>query len=230
MSDSVQEYMRLVNERPEWFLQPSAGTGMRLVLDESRIRSEEEKNGEKYGVMYDNSPYWIVLRDLVEPGYGYARVVYPAKTGGVVCIPVKDGKFCLLKIFRHGTRSYNGWEFPRGFNEGNLSVEDNARKELSEEILAGGAITGLRELGCICQDSGLCNGKAVVVIAQISDATAAKGHEGIDSLAWFSAAELCKMIRDRQIVDGFTLGAFALYMADRAGEGMEKDTEEHYAD
>lgn len=204
-ADHIQKYLSLAEEHPEWF---AGGSGLNIIMDEMRIREAEAEQGIPFGITFDNSPYWLTVRDLVEPGFGYARVLYPARTSGCVCIPRRtDGKYGLLRIFRHAPRIVS-LEFPRGFNEANLSPEENIKKELSEEMNA--SAESVKLLGTVRQDTGLCNGAATVYLAVVTDAKAAVGHEGIEKLFWLSRAELFRAIRDGQITDGFTLSSLML--------------------
>ena len=119
-ADHIQKYLSLAEKHPEWF---TGGSGLNIIMDERRIREAEAEQGIPFGITFDNSPYWMTVRDLVEPGFGYARVLYPARTSGCVCIPRRtDGKYGLLQIFRHAPRIVS-LEFPRGFNEANFSPE-----------------------------------------------------------------------------------------------------------
>lgn len=141
-------------------------------------------------------------------GYSYARVVYPqAGTNGPVAVPRREGRFGLLRIFRHAPRT-ECMEFPRGFAEKGLSPEENIRKELSEEM--GAAVREVRYLGSVRPDTGLSAGCAQVFLAEVEEAAAQVGHEGIRELVWLTEEELRQDIAAGGIIDGITLSALAL--------------------
>ena len=49
-----------------------------------------------------------------------------------VCVPVFEGRFVLLRQYRHAIREFQ-YGFPRGFGEAGVSVEENVREEIQEE-------------------------------------------------------------------------------------------------
>lgn len=143
--DSVAAYFALAQQRPDLFTPSSQ---IPLVMDPDRMRAFSAETGRPMGLVYDNRPYFMVLADLCTSGtrsYAYARVVYPqAGTNGAVAVPFRDGKFGLLRIFRHAPRT-ECLEFPRGFACPGLTPEENIRKELAEEM--GAQIKAVRFLG-----------------------------------------------------------------------------------
>lgn len=216
MKDPVEEYLELAERRPELFAPAPENTGLGIVLDEARIREFAARTGKPMGVLADNSPYWLAVRDLMEGGFGYARVIYPAATNGAVCIPRDHGRFGLLRMFRHPPRLDNSLEFPRGFNDKDLSPEENIRRELEEEM--GAVPKEVRALGVMRQDTGLCSGAVHVFVAEIETCRPAVGREGIRELLWLTAGELAEKVKAGLITDGFTLSALTLL---RIWEGRE---------
>ncbi len=209
--DSVAAYFALAQQRPDLFTPSSQ---IPLVMDPDRMRAFSAETGRPMGLVYDNRPYFMVLADLCTSGtrsYAYARVVYPqAGTNGAVAVPFRDGKFGLLRIFRHAPRT-ECLEFPRGFACPGLTPEENIRKELAEEM--GAQIKAVRFLGHVRADSGLSAGCAQVFLAEVEHAAAQVGHEGIRELIWLTEDELRAQIAGGTITDGFTLSALALYHA-----------------
>ena len=218
MADRIQKYMELVQARPELFLQSEL---IPLVLDESEMRSFEASSGKPMGVVYDNSPYYMVLADLCRGKKGcfsYARVVScNPKSAGTVAIPYCQGHFGLISIFRHGPRK-KMLEFPRGFAElPGLTLEENMRKELSEELGITPDNCTIVSIGHIVADSGLVSASARVFLAEFDSLpeTVLSGEEGITKFQWFTEAQFRKMIAKDMITDGFTLSAFAKYLTIR---------------
>jgi ADP-ribose pyrophosphatase len=135
-------------------------------------------------------------------------VVYPQSgTNGSVAIPRRAGKFGLLRLFRHAPR-VDCLEFPRGFGTEGLTPEENIRKELREEMQA--EVTGIQYLGNIRADTGLSSGYVQVFLAEVSEAEASVGHEGIRELVWLTKDELRQQIAAGEITDSFTLSALTL--------------------
>ena len=204
-----ERYLCLMKEREELFLPSEA---LHIITDPELIRDFSERTGRRFGVLYQ-SPYSMLVVDLVEDGSGkrfaYERVV-PTQKNGIVCMPVYDGKFLLLRQYRHSLRERQ-WGFPRGFGEQGLSAEENLRKEVQEEIVA--EVLRVALLGYVAPDSGLLSSKVSVFCCEITEPALMMGYEGIDSLCLLSKEELAQKIRDGEITDGFTLSAFALYTA-----------------
>lgn len=215
MLDRVSKYMELMNTRPNLFLQNER---IRLVLDESKIRKFEAESGKPMGIVYDNSPFYMVIADLCEGKnglYSYARVVScNPKSSGTVAIPYCNGYFGLLTIFRHAPRK-EMLEFPRGFSENlNLTVEQNIRKELSEEIGVDPESCKISSLGQVFADSGLASGCADLFVAEFETIpeTVLCQEEGISKFKWYSEKQIKTMIANNEITDGFTLSAYAKYI------------------
>lgn len=215
MKDSIQAYLELAESRPELFAPSDA---IPIVLDEAAIRAFSEARQKPMGIVYDNSPYYMVLADLCRGKRGdfsYARVVYcNSKSNGTVAIPCWNGKFGLLTIFRHAPRR-SGLEFPRGFAEiPGLTLEENIKKELAEEIGVRPENCTVRCLGNVQADSGLSAGTATIFLADFSTPETGEisTEEGVKAFQWFDAEELKRLIASNQITDGFTLSAVAKLM------------------
>ncbi len=212
--DSITHYMYLMRQRPELFVQ---STHIPLCLEEKTLRAFAACSGKPVGVVYDNSPYYMVLADLCVGAsgrlYTYARVVYPhSDSNGVVVIPRMGERFGLLSIFRHPPRAESGGEFPRGFAE-NLTPAENAIKELWEEIGARVPPESLVYLGDIQSDTGLSAGRVQVFLARVEMATVPTDNgEGIHGLHWLTEDELRARISDGTLTDGLTLAAYSRYL------------------
>lgn len=191
------------------------GTGeLKLVTDHNRVLEfERSPEGREIGIMYE-SPYSTLVVDLVRDSHGrefaYERII-PRADGAVVIVPIYDGRFVLLEQFRHAIRERQIC-FPRGFGEDGLSAEENARKELCEEIGAEG-ISGLRKLGSLTPDSGISANVVDVYSCAIDGYDPTMRDEGIIRILELSPEQLRDMIAAGEITDGFTLSAFAMYKA-----------------
>jgi ADP-ribose pyrophosphatase len=200
-----REYLELVRQRPEEFRQD---TRLKLVLNETCAESFEQECGQKIGVLY-RSPYHILVADLVEAEgrlFRYERIL-PAAAGSVVAVPVWEGRFLLLRQFRHAIRQLQ-YGFPRGFGEPGIPARDNVKKELAEELHA--PVHAVRRLGVVTADSGLSGGWTEVFLCRVGKPEIAPPYEGIVSLEALTRAELEEWIRRGEITDGFTLAAYGL--------------------
>ncbi len=182
---------------------------------QAMMRGEELYN-YKFGIPYE-SKYSVMVVDPIigiddknnEYIYPYERLAPTTPEAGVVAIARQDGKFILLDQYRHALRK-NQYSFPRGFANKGQSLEDCVKQELREEIKA--VIKGEPiELGKISPDSGITSKEVTIFLVDIESSEANVGHEGIKDLLKVSLEDLEKMIKDKKINDGYTLGAYALY-------------------
>jgi ADP-ribose pyrophosphatase len=115
----------------------------------------------------------------------------------------------MIKKYQHEKRCWS-WEFPRGFGEPELSAEDNARKELQEEI--GVSPIELRLLSHIADGKGGVS-FFFVTIPPGQEITVDIG-EGIIHYTWVSKKEIEQMIKQGQLSDYFSLWAYCLAKID----------------
>lgn len=204
-------YLRLMEERPEEFI---SGPVLPIETDPQEIARFTARTGRTIGVVYE-SPYRLMVVDLVrgpEGLFAYERLLPAVRDAAVVAVPVWEGKFVLLKQFRHALRGVQA-AFPRGFGEKGLSAEENTRKEVWEELHA--QVLEQRPLGRITADSGLAGGEAHVILCRITRPEPPLQYEGIQGMICLSRDELEREISCGHINDGFTLSAYALYLAGR---------------
>ena len=220
-----ERYLRLIAAHPELVDAPPDGSGIRILTDtetmlaeQARLRAAGSAVVEtEFGVLSED-PWLIVLRDLVEfpdgRRNGYTRVVnrktLEGGQGGVCILPVHQGRIVLLRHYRHPPRAFL-WEVPRGFGEQGVSMEENVRRELREEV--GAEVLRLVSMGLGLPDSGVLRGKANFVFAEI-EAPAPRGEaadvDGIVAQRLVTPSELERMIVAGEIVDVFTITAYAL--------------------
>ncbi|MEW6241844.1 MAG: NUDIX hydrolase, partial [Chloroflexota bacterium] len=163
------------------------------------------------GVVLED-PYIIILRDLVEfpNGHrnGYVRMIpRPDLIGGigVVMLPIYENGVVLLKHFRHSTRKWH-FEIPRGYGEPNVSAENNARRELEEEL--GANISELISLGLYYPETGFESQCTEIFLTRINSIGSLATDEGIVSFLLLGFVELEDWIADGKITDGFTIAAY----------------------
>lgn len=205
-------YLRLMEERPDAF---APSPLLPIVTDPDLVAQFTARTGRTIGVTYE-SPYRLMVVDLVrgpEGLFAYERVLPAARGEAVVAVPLWEGKFVLLEQFRHALRRCQ-LAFPRGFGENGLTAEENARKEIAEELRA--EVLDQRSLGPIVSDSGLTGGEARAVLCRITRPDPPLHYEEIQGMVCMTPEELGRAIAGGQISDGFTLSACALYQAQKS--------------
>lgn len=222
---TIVEYLRLLDQYPSLIHTPPDAiyhvvTDLRTIRywQKDHLRFLRKRNlpltwGE-IGVLVDD-PFVYVLRDLVhhvprDKFFGYIRIVpkaFLAQGTGVVVFPWYQDRIVLLKHFRHPTRRWH-YEFPRGFGEPHLSPEENARKEVEEEI--GGRIGKLVDLGEMFSNTGLESDPVRLFFARIEKMEQRDEHvEGIQRVEYISLDTFEEWIKQGRIDDGFTITAYA---------------------
>lgn len=200
-------YCELMKERPELFRQSEY---LEIETDRAAVEAFSRSSGREIGVVYE-SPYSMMVVDLVTDksgrSFAYERVV-PANMGGIVCVPIHDGRFVLLRQYRHALRNFQ-LAFPRGFGEAGLTSAENLRKETKEEI--GADVLSFEHLGSVAPDSGMTSNTADVYLCHVTVPSVIFGYEGIDKMVLADEAKLKTMIASGKISDSFTLSAYALY-------------------
>lgn len=205
-------YEMLLQEHPELFMNIE-NASISILTEEAERRKVEEETGRKTGIVYEDD-YIFVVRDAVRFPSGkrgtYLRLFNRGIHGGTVILPVtENGKIVMIRHFRHATRKFH-YELPRGMYEPGLTVEENAEKELKEEI--GAVPVKIVPLGDIYPDTGLLSHKVSYYYALVGeDALQIQDEEeGITEIIGFTREEVEKMIEEGQIQDGFTLNAMYL--------------------
>ncbi|MGB7543142.1 MAG: NUDIX hydrolase [Burkholderiales bacterium] len=214
--DCLQRYFALARARPGLFANPP-GDIYEILLDPSRIRhaqAEAMRSREaerlpvadlRVGVLAED-PYVTVLREAVrfpEGSYGlYNRLILAR---GVVVLPVLDGKLVLIRRFRHGTRSWH-LEAPRGTVSSDERIEEDARRELMEEI--GAQTLELLDLGEFHPSAGVIAECMKLFLARIDGVGALEKHEAISGVEILDRAEAEALIARGDVTDGPTLAAY----------------------
>ncbi|MEW6030460.1 MAG: NUDIX hydrolase [Chloroflexota bacterium] len=216
--ETLKKYLSLMQERPELFRNKGEKGEIRIITDETQIRAEQKKIRAKLkkegkpsswidiGVLAEDEWDYLV-RDLVEfpdgriGGFirGINRKNLEGGTG-VVIMPVRGDKVLLLKHYRHETRNWY-WEFPRGYGTPGLSAEQNAHKELSEEV-------GLlpTKLVPVFRGTGV-----LFFYAEMEDGQPqTKDGEAIQKIELIDIREVGEWILNNKITDWFTIIAFLM--------------------
>lgn len=206
-------YLELMEQRPEAFRDSGS---IHIVTDPEIVERYEERTGKRIGVRYE-SEYNILIVDLVWEREGeyfpYERLLPAVPRGAAVCIPRWGDRYILLRQYRHAMRE-SQYAFPRGYATEGLSGGENAAKELSEEL--GAQALQVQRLGSVVADSGISGNAVDIYLCTVCDYSRQIGYEGIQDTLAVTWEELCQMIREDRITDGFTLAAFS-YLACKEG-------------
>ena len=212
----IEGYLELARRRPELF---APDPRLPLCMDRGKMLDFTDR---AVGLVFDNLPFYQVVCDLIDAPrpYGYARVIYPdTRCSGTVIVPrlLREGReplFGIVHIFRHAIRSMSGGEFPRGFQEPDITPEENAAKELWEEFnVPPSQLTKLTLLGETRPDTGLSASRVKIYLADITgpQPEARVGHEEITGEEWLTETELTRRLEAGEILDGMTQTAMLFY-------------------
>lgn len=158
-------------------------------MTESRFRLVRRRLGaenQKFEVYFDKivGPNGQVIDDflIVRP-----RILLDAKIGGVVVLPIRDGKVGLMRGYRHQFDQCV-WQAPSGFVEPGESAAATARRELEEETALTCDPDDLLDLGTMMPDAGLIESRVALFAARTCRPipTAAVSEPGAGRLTWHS--------------------------------------------
>lgn len=217
MNRELDAYFSLAEKRPELF---AGSSTLPICMDRETLLEYQKETGCALGITADNSPYFYLLSDLIQPTgadpFVYMRVVPCSDCGGSVILPrwrddaAGEDLFGVLRIFRHAIRR-EVLELPRGYMDPSAaSPEENAIKELREELgVEPRYISGVKMLGTSYPDTGLTAGKVNHFLVSITGPhpNCSCGHEGIQEALWLTRDQLLERLRNGEIVDGMTQNA-----------------------
>lgn len=128
---------------------------------------------------------------------------------GVSVLPVMQGRFGLIRVYRHPIRDYV-WEVPRGFIDEGESVMTSAMRELDEETGLSCKTEDMLSLGIIAPEAGTMAARvhlfAALNCVQSRPFNAEEfGHQ---ELRFFDATEMATMSINSEIQDPGTLIAY----------------------
>jgi len=225
MSD-LDRYLDFAKAHQDMFINPP-GAIFTILLDPTQIQEAEEVMERKllgYGATPEQAHSWsrvgvafqdqysFLLRDAVRFPDGslgtYIRFVNPDEDDahGVIILPVYQGQVLLINHFRHATRTWF-LEAPRGFGDPGKTSEENAQRELAEEIEA--TVARLVALGSTYPDAGATAECNDLFFAELSAYGQADQQEAIADLRLVPIDEFERLIRENVITDGYTLAAYA---------------------
>ncbi len=217
-SARIKAYLQLAGSRPELFATQPGGVQIlldpveimeveRAVADDLRSRALPPEGAEVGIVLHD--PWFYVLRDAVEFPDGsrrtHARAINRVGHGAAV-LAVLDRRIVLVRHFRHAVRRWL-LEIPRGGIEAGRSPEETARDEIHEEI--GGRMRRLEPLGFLFGTTNLYGSGAHLFFAELEAVGAPQIGEGIASIEQFTVAEFEELMQRGEILDSFTVAAYA---------------------
>src|SRR3989344_7054549 len=132
---------------------------------------------------------------------------------GVGVLPVHEGKFGLLRIYRHAIQDFC-WEIPRGFVDAGEDDVVSARRELVEETGLGCGDDGLISLGFITPEAGILSARVHLYAAPNCVSTRPFRPEefGHHEFHMLDAPRLEVMIATSEIQDPCTLVACCRYL------------------
>lgn len=206
--DTIVQYLDFIKE---YGLPYGYSDVMRIITDYDELMKYSVSHDREIGLIYKDD-YNIFVVDLVENVRGerftYDRIVKTRRGNSVVVIPSYNDKFVLLKQFRHAVGDYQ-YSFPRGYGEPDITIEENAKKEIAEELNA--AASSVSMIGQVIADSGICGEKVNVLHCVVDNIYVDGIYEGIRDYIVLSSGEIDDFIKSDMITDGFTLSAWALF-------------------
>ena len=215
--ESIAQYFELLKRRPELGRNlPDAGIEVltdltSIELAREAARQTRESHGQdtsdlRVGVLATD-PYMTIMRDAVRfgnGGYGLYNRIF--ENSSVAVLPLIDGQPVIIRVFRHGLRQWS-LEFPRGGVETGEIHEQAVRRELKEEI--GANALELIDVGEFTPGGSTLAIRSRLYVAQIDEVRALDRAESISEAMTLSVPNLEKMIRDGEIIDGFSISLFA---------------------
>jgi len=133
---------------------------------------------------------------------------------GVSVLPVMQGRFGLIRVYRHPLRDYV-WEVPRGFIDEGESVLAAAMRELNEETGLCCMADDMRSMGMIAPEAGTmaCRVQLFAALNCLQDRPFNAEEFGHQELRFFNASEMAEMAANSGIQDPGTLVAYFRLMA-----------------
>ena len=201
-----EKYKNIIKTHPELFA--NLPGGIEIIIDEALIHKMEMEYSTNVGIVYEDE-YITLIKDAVRFADGvvgpYIRAYYK-HSGGVSVMVLCEDKMLLLRHFRHSLRHWM-WETPRGFGEFGQTSDENALRELYEEI--GVTPMSIERLGMLVPDAGIIGESVTLYIARISpdSSIVTELHEGIERAAFFSKDQIKEAIVSGEITDGITIAS-----------------------
>ena len=210
---SHELYQEIQALRPDLFKSQS---NINYILDPTAIERYEQETGETIGVLYKMNDYELFVVDLIDKKGKltlHGRIILPYN--GVVIIPKIGDKFILENQYRYPV-CLQHLVFPSGHCEPNATPEEDAIREIKEELR--GDLKNPIYLGKTYpethSDAWFCSvfsGDVQGLVISPEGTIERNGYEGIQNLIAYTAEEIDQLIKDGKIDCGYTLAAWALY-------------------
>lgn len=214
-------YDALMKARPDLFQTPDGG--MPVLTDPTEIAAAECEVGARLqaegkpaewasvGVHYEDD-YYMLLRDAVRfldgsLGIHHRMMGKGGNPSGVAVLCEFEGRYLLLRHFRHATRQWH-LEIPRGAPMQGLSLEETVRAELAEE--AGAVVEEVVELSRVHTTTSLFAAPVAIFFARLKSIGRPAKEEGIGGLLMVSVKEFENLVRTGELADSMALAAFCL--------------------
>lgn len=128
---------------------------------------------------------------------------------GVSILPVYEGKFGLIRVYRHAIADLV-WEVPRGFIDEDESLLASARRELKEETGLICEEEDMKSMGVIAPEAGTMAARVQLFVALncVKEGSFNAEEFGHQELRFFSSLEVHKMIMNSEIQDPGTIIIF----------------------
>ncbi len=187
----------------------SSADDIKVITDREQLIEYSVTYGKKLGIVY-SSEYNTFVVDLVENLRGerftYERFVKTNSGNSVVIVAKFEDKYVMLSQFRHAMGACQ-LAFPRGYGEPDITVEENVKKEVLEELNT--TASDIEIIGKVVADSGICGEKVNIALCKIGKPCVDGVYEGIKDYLLLSLPEIKGLIREGKINDGFTLSALS---------------------
>lgn len=225
--DTIELYRQLRASHPRLF-QRGADFGYQLVSSPEEMLEFSERHQLVLGV-HSATPYSYLLVDLVRRNpdpealgpFPYQRLVVRSQAEGargIVVVAVNEseelgptGALFLAAQDRHATGRRH-LEIVRGFGEVGHGAEENAARELGEEL--GVVARSFTPLGELHIDPGFTDAVADVVLARVAGRLADRkleAQEAIGPPTLMTPAEVKRAIASGDITDSLTISALCRY-------------------
>jgi ADP-ribose pyrophosphatase len=136
--------------------------------------------------------------------YHLIEFPYPAV---MAIVHDQAGRFLMVKVSRYPT-GRSEWEFPAGRLEAGETVIQAAQREILEET--GYQSHDHQLLYAFNPMSGITNQVFHILRCRTTGDNGPFDESEISAVRWFSEVEIWDMIREREMMDGYTLTAFLL--------------------
>ena len=155
----------------------------RLVFENTRFNVFADRLSQLDGQRVES---YMVVQPKEQTACGLA---------GAMVLPIREGQFFLLNIFRHPVNQWL-WEVPGGFIDEKESPEQSAARELTEETGLVCEPHDLHSLGVVCPTPGLADARIALFYATNCHyrEPPADREMGIVDGRWFSADEMAALV------------------------------------